>query len=97
MLDAPATTSFATLASGSWSAADDVLRSDGGGGLAEPWLALTAVPGAAFAVEADIRLVDLIENVCGQSFDSPGAAPARGSGTAEGSVSPARTRPARQG
>ena len=66
---------FRPWPSGSWSATDDLLRSDGAGGLAEPWLALAAVPSAAFAVEADIRLVGLIENVCGQSFGLTGGSP----------------------
>ena len=74
-LEAPKSIAFSALASGSWSATDDLLSSDGAGGIAEPWLPLAAVPSPAFAVEADVRLGGLIDNVCGQSFGLTAGSP----------------------
>jgi hypothetical protein len=77
-LDAPGSTPFSALAAGSWSANDEALRSDGGAGFAEPWLAIAAVPGPSFAIEADVRFGGLAADVCGQSFGLTG-----GSSTAQ--------------
>jgi hypothetical protein len=63
---------FASLASGSWIAADDALVNEGANAIAEPWLPLAAVPGPAFAVEAEMRVTRLLEAVCDQSFGLTG-------------------------
>ena len=72
---APADVAFATLASGSWSAAADALTNAGTSAVAEPWLKLTAAPGAMFAVEAEIRVTGLLDSVCDQSFGLVGVSP----------------------
>jgi hypothetical protein len=73
-----------TLASGSWSASADALVNEGSSAVAEPWLVLSAVPTADFAVEAEIRVNGLLDSVCDQSFGltagSPGAEQVYGGG-----------------
>lgn len=65
---APDNHPFASFASGSWTATEDVLRNNGKSADAEPWLTLATVPGAAFAVEAEIRVDGLLDTFCDQSF-----------------------------
>jgi hypothetical protein len=73
-----------TLASGSWSASAEALVNEGTSAVAEPWLVISAVPNAAFAVEAEIRVNGLLDSVCDQSFGLtagvPGAAQVYGGG-----------------
>ena len=59
---------FSELARGSWSAVPNALVSDQSAALAEPWLVLAEVPAAAFAIEAEIRVTELLDTVCDQSF-----------------------------
>jgi hypothetical protein len=77
VFEAPGRNELETLAAGSWSASADALVNEGSSAVAEPWLVLSAVPSAAFAVEAEIRVNGLLESVCDQSFGltagSPGA------------------------
>jgi hypothetical protein len=84
IFEAPGRNELDTLPSGSWSSSPDALVNEGGSAVAEPWLVLTAVPGAAFAVEAEIRVTGLLDSVCDQSFGltagSPGAAQMYGGG-----------------
>ena len=73
-----------SLASGSWSAAADALVNAGSSAVAEPGIVLSAVPGTAFAVEAEMRVNGLLDSVCDQSFGltagSPGAEQVYGGG-----------------
>jgi hypothetical protein len=77
VFEAPGRNELETLASGSWSATADALVNPGSSAVAEPWLVLSAVPSADFAVEAEIRVTGRLESVCDQSFGlvagSPGA------------------------
>ena len=77
VFQAPGRNQLETLASGSWSASADALVNPGSSAVAEPWLVLSAVPSATFAVEAEIRVNGLLDSVCDQSFGltagSPGA------------------------
>jgi hypothetical protein len=41
---------------------------EGTSAVAEPWVVISAVPNAAFAVEAEIRVNGLLDSVCDQSF-----------------------------
>lgn len=68
VFEAPGRNELETLASGSWSASADALINEGSSAVAEPWLVLSAVPSAAFAVEAEIRVNGLLDSVCDQSF-----------------------------
>jgi hypothetical protein len=72
---APAEVSFASLATGSWTASTDTLVNPGSSAVAEPWLTLTAAPAATFAVEAEIRITGLLDSVCDQSFGLVGGSP----------------------
>jgi hypothetical protein len=84
IFEAPGRNDLETLASGSWSASADALVNDGTSAVAEPWLVISAVPNAAFAVEAEIRVNGLLDSVCDQSFGLtagvPGAAQVFGGG-----------------
>jgi hypothetical protein len=77
VFEAPGRNELETLASGSWSATADALVNPGSSAAAEPWLVLSTVPSADFAVEAEIRVTGRLESVCDQSFGlvagSPGA------------------------
>jgi hypothetical protein len=77
VFEAPGRNELAPLAAGSWSASADTLVNEGNSAVAEPWLVISAVPSAAFAVEAEIRVNGLLDSVCDQSFGltagSPGA------------------------
>jgi hypothetical protein len=77
VFEAPGQNELAPLATGSWSASADALVNEGSSAVAEPWLVISAVPSAAFAVEAEIRVNGLLDSVCDQSFGltagSPGA------------------------
>jgi hypothetical protein len=77
VFEAPGRNELETLASGSWSATADALVNPGSSAVAEPWLVLSTVPSADFAVEAEIRVTGRLESVCDQSFGlvagSPGA------------------------
>ena len=68
VFEAPGQNDLETLATGSWSASADALVNPGKSAVAEPWLVLSAVPSAAFAVEAEIRVNGLLDSVCDQSF-----------------------------
>ena len=68
VFEAPGRNDLETLASGSWSASADALVNEGTSAVAEPWLVISAVPNAAFAVEAEIRVNGLLDSVCDQSF-----------------------------
>jgi hypothetical protein len=65
---APGQNDLESLASGSWSASADGLVNPGKSAIAEPWLVISNVPGAAFAVEAEMRVNSLLDSVCDQSF-----------------------------
>ncbi len=84
VFEAPGRNDLAPLASGSWSASADALVNEGSSAVAEPWLVLSAVPSAAVAVEAEMRVNGLLDSVCDQSFGltagSPGAAQMFGGG-----------------
>jgi hypothetical protein len=84
VFEAPGRNELETLASGSWTASADALVNEGSSATAEPWLVLSAVPSANFAVEAEIRVTGLLESVCDQSFGlvagSPGASQVFGGG-----------------
>ncbi len=66
---------LSALASGSWSASADGLENAGSNAVAEPWLELATVPAAAFAVEAEIRVLGRLDAVCDQSFGLAGGNP----------------------
>jgi hypothetical protein len=84
VFEAPGRNELETLASGSWSVSEDTLVNEGSSATAEPWLVLSAVPSADFAVEAEIRVTGRLESVCDQSFGltagSPGAGQVFGGG-----------------
>jgi hypothetical protein len=84
VFEAPGRTELEPLAAGSWSASADALVNEGSSAVAEPWLVITAVPSAAFAIEAEIRVDGLLDSVCDQSFGltagSPGASQMYGGG-----------------
>jgi hypothetical protein len=69
---APGDAVFSDLAAGSWSATADALVNAGSSAVAEPWLHLTAVPDASFAIEAEMRVTRLLDTVCDQSFGLTG-------------------------
>jgi hypothetical protein len=77
VFEAPGQNDLETLASGSWSASAGGLVNPGSSAVAEPWLVISAVPSATFAVEAEIRVNGRLDSVCDQSFGltagSPGA------------------------
>jgi hypothetical protein len=72
IFEAPEAVPFAAVATGSWSAVDDVLVNEGSNAIAEPWLRLTSVSAPAFAVEAELRVTNLLDEVCDQSFGLTG-------------------------
>jgi hypothetical protein len=84
VFEAPGRNELEPLAAGSWSASTDALVNEGSSAVAEPWLIISAVPSAAFAVEAEIRVNGLLDSVCDQSFGltagSPGAGQMYGGG-----------------
>jgi hypothetical protein len=84
VFEAPGRNELEALASGSWSVSEDTLVNPGSSATAEPWLVLSAVPSADFAVEAEIRVTGRLESVCDQSFGlvagSPGAGQVFGGG-----------------
>jgi hypothetical protein len=84
VFEAPGRNELEGLAFGSWSVSEDTLVNPGSSATAEPWLVLSAVPSAAFAVEAEIRVSGRLESVCDQSFGltagSPGAGQVFGGG-----------------
>jgi hypothetical protein len=84
VFEAPGRNELEGLASGSWSVSEDTLVNPGSSATAEPWLVLSAVPSADFAVEAEIRVSGRLESVCDQSFGltagSPGAGQVFGGG-----------------
>jgi hypothetical protein len=84
VFEAPGRNELEPLAAGSWSASADALVNEGSSAVAEPWLIISAVPSAAFAVEAEIRVNGLLDSVCDQSFGltagSPGAGQMYGGG-----------------
>jgi hypothetical protein len=72
LFSAPDNNPFASVAAGSWRATPGTLRNDGTTADAEPWLMLTTVPGAAFAIEAEIRVNAQLDTFCDQSFGLAG-------------------------
>lgn len=84
VFEAPGRNELETLATGSWSVSEDTLVNPGSSATAEPWLVLSAVPSADFAVEAEMRVAGRLESVCDQSFGltagSPGAGQVFGGG-----------------
>ena len=78
IFEAPGRNDLETLASGSWSASADALVNDGTSAVAEPWLVISAVPNAAFAVEAEIRVNGRLDSVCDQSFGLTAGVPGAG-------------------
>ena len=78
VFEAPGRNALETLASGSWSFAEDTLVNPGSSATAEPWLVLSAVPSADFAVEAEMRVTGSLESVCDQSFGLVGGSPGAG-------------------
>jgi hypothetical protein len=68
ILAAPSDVAFNDIAAGSWRATSDRLVNDGESAVAEPWLKVGTAPGAAYAVEAEMRVTRLLESVCDQSF-----------------------------
>ena len=75
VFEAPGRNELESLATGSWSASADALVNPGKSAAAEPWLVLSAVPSAAFAVDAEIRINGLLASVCDQSFGLTAGAP----------------------
>ena len=75
VFEAPGRNELESLATGSWSASADALVNPGKSAVAEPWLVLSAVPSAAFAVDAEIRVNGLLASVCDQSFGLTAGAP----------------------
>jgi hypothetical protein len=75
VFEAPGRNELETLASGSWSATADALVNEGSSAVAEPWLVVSAVPSASFAVEAEMRVSGLLDSVCDQSFGLTAGAP----------------------
>lgn len=62
-------TDLASWSGPDWAYGEGVLANDGGGVTGQPWLAAPyQVPRAAYAVEADIRVVGLAAGKCEQSF-----------------------------
>ena len=78
ILEAPDKVAFAKLANRSWRATDAALVNDGANAVAEPWLTLTPLDGAAYVVEAEIRVTRILETVCDQSFGLAAGSPAPG-------------------
>jgi hypothetical protein len=72
VFEASGEVALTSLASGSWTVMDDTLVNEGTTAVAEPWLPLATVPGPAFAVEAEIRMTELLSSVCDQSFGLTG-------------------------
>jgi hypothetical protein len=75
---APGQNDLASLASGSWSASADSLVNPGKSAVAEPWLVISNVPSADFAVEGEIRVTGRLDSVCDQSFGLVGGSPSAG-------------------
>jgi hypothetical protein len=75
VFEAPGQDDLEPLATGSWTASADALVNEAKSAVAEPWLVITAVPSAAFAVEAEIRVNGLLDSVCDQSFGLTAGAP----------------------
>ncbi len=75
LFEAAAAPDFVPLASGSWSGKDPGLVNAGDQAVAERWLSLAAVPAPSFAIEAEIRVVGVLETVCDQSFGIAGGSP----------------------
>jgi hypothetical protein len=75
---APDDEGFDTIASGAWTGDADTLANDGTVAVAEPWLTIASVPSATFAVEAEIRVTDVLDSVCDQSFGLAAGNPAGG-------------------
>jgi hypothetical protein len=84
VFEAPGRNKLETFASGSWSVSEDILVNPGSSAVAEPWLVISTVPSADFAVEAEIRVTSRLESVCDQSFGlvagSPSASQVYGGG-----------------
>jgi hypothetical protein len=78
ILEAPANTTFAKLASGSWSAKGKQLVNQGDSATAERWLTLASVSRTSFAIEAEIHVVGLLQSVCDQSFGLAGGSSSAG-------------------
>jgi hypothetical protein len=75
---APGRNELESLATGSWTTSADALVNPGTSAVAEPWLVLAAVPSAAFAVEAEIRVNGVLDSVCDQSFGLTAGSPDAG-------------------
>lgn len=69
LLELAGAAQLAPLASGSWQVDGDNLAYGGGTGTAEPWLVVPgAEPRGDFAIEADVRVRELVEGFCNQNF-----------------------------
>jgi hypothetical protein len=75
ILKVPGGVTFASLASGSWSATDDTLVNTGSDAVAERWLDLAKVPDSTYAIEAEMRVTGVLKTVCDQSFGLVGGSP----------------------
>jgi hypothetical protein len=84
IFEASSGTDFSRLAAGSWRTSDDWLVNDGSDPVAQPWLRFSSVPEGAFAVEAEIRVENVLASVCDQSFGlaagTPGTSAVYGAG-----------------
>jgi hypothetical protein len=69
---------FLALASGSWAASEDGLVNEGDQAVSERWLTLSSVSSPRFAVEAEIRVTNVLDTVCDQSFGIAGGSPGSG-------------------
>jgi hypothetical protein len=69
LYDAEDASALENWSSGSWAVTNDLLSTDGGTGLPEPWITGPYQPrGDTYAIEAEIRVRDLAPNVCDQNF-----------------------------
>jgi hypothetical protein len=83
------------LASGSWSVSEETLVNPGSSATAEPWLVLSAVPSADFAVEAEMRVAGRLESVCDQSFGLTAGSPTANQAVGGGLIFPCASDTAR--
>jgi hypothetical protein len=95
VFEAPGRDDLARLASGSWSASADALVNEGKSAVAEPWLVISAVPSAAFAVEGEIRVNGVLNSVCDQSFGLTAGSPDAGQMFGAGLIFPCASDTAR--
>jgi hypothetical protein len=69
---------FAALAAAPWTVSGDSLVNDGANAIAQRWLTLTPASSANIALEAEIRVTNVLSSVCDQSFGIAAGSPAAG-------------------